>query len=741
MAIFAARQRWPVVGAWVIGLILLGIAVRQFGGAYVDDFTLPGAPSQQAQDVLQRRFPAQSGDSANLVAHSSQGLQSPAMEQRLQQLLTRARTLPGVSSVSPPLLSRDGKYAYVVLQYDHQASAVPDSSVQALESMADAAGGSGLQVEVGGTVVSTHEGSGQDPYETIGLIAAVLILLLVFGSFLAMGLPLVSALTGLGTGLLLVGLAARFADFSSITPSFVAMIGLGIGIDYALFIITRHRQALVAGASVEDAVASAAQSSGRAVLTAGSLVVIALMGLYVIGIPFIGNLGAAAAIVVAVNVLLALTLLPAVLSLLGRNLDRWRIGRLYHDGGVKDSERGFAHKLSGQIQRRAWPWALAGVALPLLLAVPVLHMQLGFSDDGSKPESDHSRRAYDLTVAGFGPGFVSPLAVVVEQSGRLDQPALQRLQSAMQSTSGVALVSAPVSSPDGQAAVIRVVPTTGSSDPKTGELVQRLRDGAIPPALAGTPMQAYVGGGSAALVDIVDQTQSRMPLFFAIVIGLSSLLLLTIFRSIAIPATAAVMNLLSVGASYGVVVAVFQWGWGLGLIGLDRTGPIEAYLPMILFAILFGLSTDYEVFLLSQVRERHEGGQPTHAAVAGGLSATMRVIGAAAAIMATVFLAFIANSSRPIKEFGLGLAAAVFLDAIVIRLVLVPAVMQLLGEANWWMPHWLDRLLPRFELEGGTVPAPQGTAADAGDMPAGPGRRVPGGGGATVGGLGESAPE
>ncbi len=700
-----------MVAAWIGGLVVLGFLVRQFGGAYADNFTLPGASSQQAQDVLQQRFPTQAGDSANLVVYAAKGVQSAAIAPRYQQLVTQARTLPDVTSVSPPLVSRDGRYAYVVLQYDHRSSSVPDSSVQALERLADQANGSGLQVEVGGSVVSAHEGSGQDPYETVGLIAAVLILLLVFGSFLVMGLPLVSALVGLGSGLLLVGMAARVADFSTITPSFVAMIGLGIGIDYALFIITRHRQALAAGASVEDAIAGAAESSGRAVLTAGSLVVIALMGLYVIGIPFIGNLGAAAAIVVAANVLLALTLLPAILSLLGRNLDRWRIRRLYHDGSAQDTEKGLGHRLSQQIQRRAWLWALAGTAIPLVLALPVLHMQLGFSDDGNKPQSFHSRRAYDLTAAGFGPGFVSPLVVVVERNGGLDQAALQRLQSGLQRTDDVALVSPPDPNPEGNAAVLCVVPRTGPSDPQTAALVHRLRGSVIPPAVAGTGTQAYVGGGTASLVDIVSRTQSRMPLFFAIVIGLSSLLLMTIFRSMAIPLTAAVMNLLSVGASYGVVVAVFQWGWGTRLIGLDTTGPIEAYLPMILFAILFGLSTDYEVFLLSQVRERHEAGRPTHAAVADGLAATMRVIGAAAAIMATVFLAFLANSSRPIKEFGLGLAVAVFVDAIVIRLVLVPAAMQLLGEWNWWMPRWLDRLLPRLELEGAPESGPRPPAS------------------------------
>jgi RND superfamily putative drug exporter len=705
---FAARRRWLVVSAWALGLLVLGLLVRQFGGAYVDNFTLPGAPSQQAEDALQHRFPSQAGDTANLVAYAPGGVSAPAVQARLQQTLGQAAHLPGVSSVSPPLTSRDGRYAYVVLQYEAQASAVPDSSVQALESLADVSSGEGLRVEVGGSVVSAHEGSSHDPYETVGLLAAVLILLLVFGSFLAMGLPLLSALAGLGSGLLVVGLAARFTDFSTITPSFVAMIGLGIGIDYALFIITRHRQALAAGASVEEAVVQAGETSGRAVLTAGSLVVIALLGLYVIGIPFIGNLGAAAAAVVAVNVLVALTLLPAILSLIGRNLDRWRIRRLYHDGSAKDTERGIGHRVSERIQRRPWLYVTVGVAVPLLMALPVLHMQLGFSDDGNKPESFHSRRAYDLTVAGFGPGFVSPLAVVVERDGRLDPASLQRLQSDIQETPGVAAVTPATSNPDGTAAVLRVVPATGSSDPETAALVHRLRDSVIPSAVQGTGMQAFVGGATASLVDIVGQTQARMPLFFAIVIGLSSLLLMTVFRSLAIPATAAVMNLLSVGASYGAVVAVFQWGWGARLIGLDTTGPVEAYLPIILFAILFGLSTDYEVFLLSRVRERHRAGRPTHAAVAEGLAATMRVIGAAAAIMATVFLAFLANNSRPIKEFGLGLAVAVLVDAIVIRLLLVPAAMQLLDEWNWWMPGWLDRLLPHLELdaEPATVPVP-----------------------------------
>ena len=315
----------------------------------------------------------------------------------------------------------------------------------------------------------------------------------------------------------------------------------------------------------------------------------------------------------------------------------------------------------------------------------------------------HSRRAYDLTVAGFGPGFVSPLLVVAQQNSKLDPAALQRLQADVQRTPGVVLAGPPQVNPDGTAAVFTVVPSSDPSDPATATLVHWLRDSVIPGAVRGTSMQVYVGGASAALVDIVNQTQDRMPLFFLIVIGLSSVLLMTIFRSLAIPATAALMNPLAVGASFGAVVAVFQWGWGVRLIGLDTTGPVEAYLPMVLFAILFGLSTDYEVFLLSQVWERHKSGLPTADAVAEGLAATMRVIGAAAAIMATVFLAFIGNGSRPIKEFGLGLSVAVLVDAIVIRLVLGPAAMQLLGEWNWWMPRWLDRLLPRVELEGGAA--------------------------------------
>jgi RND superfamily putative drug exporter len=705
LARWCVRRHWVVIGAWGVAVALLVVLARTTGGDYVDDFVMPGAPSQQASDLLHARFPSQAGDSATLVVHAPGGLSGPAIRERVTTVMTQAASLPDVTGIitpqqAPGRVSADATIAYATILYAQRAPNVPPASVDALEKLAADASGDGLVVEVGGPVVSASEKGGEDWAEAVGLVAAVVILLFAFGSFIAMGLPLLTAIVGLGCGLLGLCLVAAATSLATITPSFVAMIGLGVGIDYALFIVTRHREGLAAGLSVEEAAASSLDSSGRAVITAGGVVVISLLGLYAIGVPFIGNLGAAAALVVILSIAVAMTLLPALLGLCGRSLDRWRIARFYGEGGTPSETSGFGYTLSRQIQRRPWVCAVTALVILVVLAAPIRSLQLGFADDGFKPESRASRRAYDLLVQGFGPGTTGPLVLVVTADSALDQSALQKLEAALSQTAGVAAVSPAQTNADGTTAVLRVIPTTGSSDPKTSDLVHTLRDDVIPAALAGSTTTAYVGGPTATFVDLGDRIEDRMPLFFALVIGLSFLLLTTVFRSVAIPTTAAVMNLLSVGAAYGVLVAVFQKGWGAGLLGIEKTGPIETYLPMILFAILFGLSTDYEVFLLSRIRERYLAHGDNGEAVAQGLAITTRIITAAATIMVCVFLAFVLNPQRPVKEFGFGLAVAVLVDATVVRIILVPSVMELLGDRNWWFPGWLDRVLPRLNVEG-----------------------------------------
>jgi RND superfamily putative drug exporter len=707
---YAARHGWRVVGGWVAVVVLVGVLAGTLGSGFVDSFSIPGAEAQKATDLLRARFASQAGDSATIVFQDPAGVNDPQVRQRIETALTSAAALPDVSGVVSPYqrpgaISSDGTIAYADVQYAQQANDVPTSSVDALTSLVDSTAGNGLRVEVGGQIIAATEGAPPGSSELIGVAAAIVILLIAFGSVIAMGLPIATALVGLGTGVLGITLATIAFDMSTFTPAFAAMIGIGVGIDYALFIVTRFREGLHSGLEVVEAVARATDTAGRAVIFAGTIVVIALLGLFAIGIPFIAALGVAAAIVVGTAVLVAVTLLPALLGLVGRWIDRLRIPGL-HAVDTGDN-RSFSYRWSRLIQRRPIVFAAVAAALLLALATPALDLRLGFSDNGNNPTTLRTRRAYDLLATGFGPGFNGPLLVVVERDGGLEQATLDKLSAAMQAEPGVVAVSPANLNPAGDTAILAVTPTTAPQDQATSDLVNNLRSDVIRPTLAGTDTVAYVGGGTAAFVDIGDRISSRMPLFFAVVIGLSFLLLMAVFRSVVIPLKAAVMNLLSICAAYGVLVAVFQWGWLGGLIGVGHAGPIESFLPMMLFAILFGLSMDYEVFLLSRIREEYVHGGNSSEAVANGLAVTARVISAAAAIMVTVFASFILGGERVIKEFGLGLGVAIFVDATIVRMILVPATMQLLGSWNWWFPRWLDRALPRLNIEGGSAPALQ----------------------------------
>jgi RND superfamily putative drug exporter len=699
---FSVRHRWAVLGCWLAVLALLGLLARTAGGAFVDRFSIPGVESQQALDLLSERFPSQAGDSATIVFRADAGVAAPDVRPRIEAILAEAERLPGVIAVVSPFdrpgaISADGTYAYATVQYAQAAHEIPADRVNRLLALVDRSGSADLQVEAGGQVVAATEMEPPGKSELIGIMLAMVILLIMFGSVIAMGLPIVTALVGLVMGLMITTLAANIFDMSTFTPAFLSMIGLGVGIDYCLLIVTRYREGVHHGLPVEEAIAQAIDTAGRAVIFAGTVVAIALLGLLAMGIPFVGALGIAAAIVVAGSVLVATCFLPIVLGFAGRRIDAWRIPGL---GGDATSRDGFWFRWGRMVERR--PILIGGLALAVLLTlgIPYLDMRLGSSDAGNGPESLHTRRAYDLLAAGFGPGFNGPLLVAVERDRGLDPDTLGRLVAALRATPGVVAASEPAANPANDTAVITVIPAFAPQDEATSDLVKRLRGEVIPPVVTGTGTHVYVGGATAAFIDVGDKIASRMPLFFLMVIGLSVILLTAVFRSVVIPVKAALMNLLSVGAAFGVVTAVFQWGWAGDLLGITRTGPVESFLPMMLFGVLFGLSMDYEVFLMTRVHEEHLHHRDTSAAMLHGAGFTARVIAAAAAIMGSVFLSFALSDTRVIKEFGLGLGVAILADAFIVRVALVPAVMHLLGERAWYMPAWLDRVLPRVNVEG-----------------------------------------
>jgi RND superfamily putative drug exporter len=702
LAHVTVQHKWLVIGCWAVLLVGLLFAMSFGRGSFATNFTIPGSEAQKAADLLRAKFPAQAGSDSLLVFKSQQPLSDGAVQAEIAAVVASARQLPEVTGVISPLdhptqISKDGHIAFATVQYGVQASALKHSSANALVSLLDKSTTPSLTVEAGGQVVQQTQGTGMASSEVIGIVVAAIILLIAFGSVVAMGLPIVAALVSLGCGIALVGVAAHFMDITSFTPSFAAMIGLGVGIDYALLVITRFREALHSGRSVDDSVAIAVGPAGRSVLFAGTVVIIAMAGLLLIGIPFIGALGVAAAIVVALSVLAALTLLPASLAIIGKRVDYLSLPFLRST--ESSHHHSVWHKLSIAIQKRPLVVIVASVGVLLLCAAPVLTMQTSFTDAGNDPPASHTRRAYDLLSEGFGKGFNGPITVAIDatEGGKSALPGLERALSA---TPGVVGVSQPIWNAAGDTAVLTLYPSTAPQSPETAELVHTLRADVIPPAIDGSGVHAYLTGATAATIDVSAKIDSRTPFFFAMVLGLSFLVLMMVFRSVLVPLKAAIMNLFSIGAAYGILVAIFQWGWFARPLGVQQTGPIESFLPMMLFAIVFGLSMDYEVFLVSRIREEHLRGKQNSAAVAYGLSSTARVITSAALIMIAVFASFALGSDRIIKEFGLGLSFAVFIDATLIRLLLVPATMEFMGRANWWLPRGLDRLLPHINIDG-----------------------------------------
>ena len=683
------RRRWRVVIAWIAILAATLVVVPQLAGEYGGEFGTPGSESKATADLLEEHFDGSSGETVNVVWEAPAGARQA--QHRIGPMLAEAERVDGVAGGSEPRYSRDGTIGLVQLRLERSAMDLETSSGTRLIDLAENASSNGLRVEVGGNLIQQAQ-EGQPP-ELMGLLAAAVVLLIAFGSVVAAGLPLLVAIFGLGISASLIGIVALLVDTPDFAPAVAGLIGIGVGIDYSLLILTRFRSAMMAGADERAALAEAVTTAGRSVIVAGGTVMISLLGLSFMGVSFLYGVAISASLAVLVVVLASITLLPALLAIAGRRVDRLRIpglGRSLRTGGGT-----LATRWSRLVQRRAGIAAAAGAAVLILLTLPVLGLRYGFPDEGNDPDGSSTRAAYELVSRGFGPGSTGPLLVASEETS-----GLEALADNMRREEGVSFVTPIRTSADGEASVFSVMPATSPQDAETADLVDRLRDLA--------PQGVYVGGLTAAFVDQSDYVSGRIPLFIAGVVGLSFVLLLLAFRAPLIALKAGVMNLLSVGAAYGVVALAAEGGWFGSLIGVDTDTPIPPFIPVMMFAVLFGLSMDYEVFLLSRIREEYRRTGETHAAVTSGLAKTARVITAAAAIMVVVFLAFIFSTEVFLKLMGLGMATAILVDATIVRMVLVPAVMQLLGPANWWTPRWLDRVLPRLDGEPVRVPATAG---------------------------------
>ena len=781
LARWCYRRHWTVIAVWMLALIGINAAGAAIGAANQGEFESPASESTAGFETLQEYFPgASSGFGGSIVFRSDAGVLTPEIETAMSAVFAEIDALDGVTVISPysdlgaNQVSPDGSIAFAQINLDNDVdqteSAEIGSTIRELVPDID-----GLRVEVGGAALGEFE---PPESELIGLAFAIVVLILSFGSVLAMGLPIGVALAGVVTGGFgLVTLLSNVVSVPDFAPIIGIMIGLGVGIDYALFIVTRYREMTRAGFSPEDATVGAMDTAGRAVVFAGITVVVSLMGMLLIGLSFISGLGIAAAVTVAVTLVASITLLPALLGLAHDKVEvtRWRgliaaafaslallglglalpalaavgglgiaativlgaplppfakqlrvtpvgplvkpLARLVPQRRPKLLRETIAYRWSHAIQQRPWTFLLVGTAVLLVLAAPVLGLRLGFSDEGNYPEETTTRQAYDLVADGFGPGFNGPFVLAIEVDDPADAAVVAQLPDALRADPGVASVSPPFpSDPDdpgaSEAFLIQIVPTSSPQDAATAETVERLRGEVIPPLLAGTGVEANLTGAVPNSIDFTDYLSGRIIVFFAAVLGVSFLLLMMVFRSILVPLKAVIMNVLSIASAYGVVVAIFQWGWLGSVFGVEGA-PIEPFVPMMLFAIVFGLSMDYEVFLLSRVKEEYDRTGDPKNSVADGLAATARVITAAAAIMVVVFGAFLLEDDRIIKLFGTGLALAVLLDATLVRMLLVPATMELLGKRNWWIPAWLDRLLPRLNIEGPELAALHARVTDA----------------------------
>jgi RND superfamily putative drug exporter len=703
----AACASHPLVTI-AVWLVALGLTVglhRAAGGVFSDNVNLPGTQAYTGLQLLDANEPAAGGYAGQIVMHVTKG--SLANEQGpIERSLGTVKGLPHVLAVSDPLasgspgLSKNGRTGYSTVQFKEEPRLLGKGYVQRLESAMAPARQAGVEVEYGGGLDVLFRPAANDSLsELVGFGVALIVLIVGFASLAGAVLPLISALVAVGVGVSVLGMVAALVTFGTAAPTLALMIGLGVGIDYALFLTTRFRQQVAEGASAADAAGFAVATSGHAVLVAASTVSLALLGLYVSGVTFIGQLGLAAVFSVVTGAAAALTLVPAGLGLVGTRIDALSLGRPVAEAG---SESDTWHRYARLVERHPWQFLAGGVAVLMVLAVPLLSINLGHIDDGADPTSYTDRLAYDLIAHNFGAGANGPFTIVVDvrHAREPTEQIATGVQQQLSATPDISQASALTASANGAILVGKVVPESSPQVVKTRTLFRRLVGMALPRALAGTGAAGYVTGGTALQLQFRDTVTASLPIVIAVVVLLAFLLLMSTFRSLWIPVKAAVLNLLSIGAAYGVIVAVFQWGWGRGLFGVSEKVPIESYVPVVMFAIVFGLSMDYEVFLLSRVKERWDSTGDNTRAVAGGLATTARVISCAALIMASVFVSFVLSTNVVVKMLAVGLSASVLVDATVVRLVLVPATMTLLGGANWWLPGWLDRVVPKIEAEG-----------------------------------------
>ncbi|WP_435059303.1 MMPL family transporter [Streptomyces sp. bgisy060] len=720
----AARHPWRVIATWLVTATLAVLAAVAFGGRTADSMTAPGLDSQRAAELIERAGTGQEGMTAQVVVtprdDGATFFDDAGPRTALTRLQTEVGRLPHVLGTSDPtgaldaggdtavrggLVSADGRIAVVRVQYPDQ-SRLSAEDLDALVDLGDRLrAGLPLRIEMGGNLFYVFSDPDGGASELIGLLAAASILFLAFGSLVAAALPIGMAVFGLTVGVATMTVLAGVTEVPTFAPVLGSMVGLGVGIDYALFVLARHREHLARGLGPREAAGRAVATAGRPVVFAGGTVVVSILGLAVANVPFMTVGGVAVSVVVLTMVLASVTLLPAFLGAagprlaragrIGRALQTRRPGRLARrpDPATGAARAAGWRRWIGHVNRHPVPYAVGAAGLLLTATLPVLGLRVGLPDDGSLPHGRTERRAYDLVAEGFGPGTNGPLVIAADPTG--DPGVLDRLVGAVAADPGIASVApAHVDRATGIATLV-VFPTTSPQDKATADTIARLRTDVLPTAIGHGPARAHVGGAAASLSDVGRRTSQRMPVFVTAVLAMSFLLLMLVFRSVLVPLKAVLLNLLSIGAAYGVMVAVFQWGWGGALIGLEATVPIVSFIPMFLFAILFGLSMDYEVFLLSRVREEYLRTGDSGTAIVEGISRTARIITSAALIMVAVFLSFAVAEDPSTKMFGLGLATAIFIDATVVRMVLVPATMTLLGRANWWLPKWLDRMLPR----------------------------------------------
>ena len=702
LADFAHKRRWIVVAIWLFAIVGVGGAAKSAGTAFSSSFQLPDTESSRVQEVLATEFPAQRGDSTQMVIESTGNLSSPENQATIERLMAEVGKSPIVESIDSPYdprfaaLNADQRIGFATVHFNDTAQELPKEEIKKVVEVAKTFESADLKINLSGAVIKLANAVEPSSSEMIAILAAFLVLLYTFGSLVATMVPIIVAVFALAVGSALVGLASNSIAMADFAPILASLVGLGVGIDYALFIVTRFRRAIHEGKSVHESIRIALTTSGRSVLFAGIIVCISMLGLFTVGLSFLSGVGVAAAISVTISMIASLTLLPALLSIIGKNIDRLKIPfkKLHSEEEGGKSWKKWADKIQAHPVR----WAVSSTLILLFICLPVTQIRLGASDSGNDPVGTTTRQAYDTLAKGFGPGFNGPITMLADVSNQNSAEAAQIAIEMIKSQPEVATVLPAIPTQDGKYQLITVYPKSSPQSEETNDFITELREEVIPAIQKETGVTFQVGGIVAIFKDFGDVLTSKLLNFILTVVILSMLLLMVLFRSVLIPIKAAAMNLLSICAAFGVVVAGFQWGWFEPIFGTSA-GPIESFLPIMLFAILFGLSMDYEVFLVARIHEEWMKSKDSKESVSKGLAATGSIITAAAAIMIVVFLAFVFLGERTIQLFGVGLAVAVLIDATIIRSTLVPSLMQLAGKWNWYLPSAIEKRLPRIRLE------------------------------------------